>query len=499
MEFEIGMAKGGQPRRVETSPFIIMVLGDFSAHTGHPAELDPAQLVNLPLRKVDADNMDDLWSDFKPRLGLQIGNSEVLIEPRDLDDFHPDQLFMKLPLFGELRNLRKRLLDASTSAEALAEVMASSPAPEAGSFEQKPDKAAASPENGDAMFDRLLGGRRTAETPTDAALSGIDNLIQNVVGPHIVHEPDPRVETAVDAIDAAIAETMRKILHHPDFQQLEGDWRALFDLVYDTESGEELVIKVANASKATLQAGMPESADSLGDSGLYELLVGRFRRAADDEGFSVLACQYRFGGSIEDVALLATLASLAEHHGAAVLGTAEDELIGTPALHTQPTASDWSSADNPFWQQLRESPTANRIGLAMPRILGRLPYGNAGEEVDHFEFEELRGGAHEDFLWVNPTLACAKLLAQNFTLNGWSMRPGAHNDIGGLPAYSYSEDGESKMLPCAELLLPERSAEEMLQRGIMPIVSFRNHDMARLLRFQGISEPLAALKGPWEG
>ena len=57
---------------------------------------------------------------------------------------------------------------------------------------------------------------------------------------------------------------------------------------------------------------------------------------------------------------------------------------------------------------------------------------------------------------------------------------------------------EKKMLPCAELLLPERSAEAILQLGIMPIVSFRNRDMARLLRFQSVAEPLTSLQGPWE-
>jgi len=77
------------------------------------------------------------------------------------------------------------------------------------------------------------------------------------------------------------------------------------------------------------------------------------------------------------------------------------------------------------------------------------------------------------------------------------MHAGANNDIGGLPAYSYKEDGEFKMTPCAELLLPERSAEAILELGIMPIVSFRNRDMARLLRFQSIAEPLAELAGPW--
>ena len=140
---------------------------------------------------------------------------------------------------------------------------------------------------------------------------------------------------------------------------------------------------------------------------------------------------------------------------------------------------------------------AGRIGLALPRLLGRLPYGKETEEIESFDFEELDSHTHENFLWINPTLACASLLAQSFTDSGWDMSSDDHTDIGDLPVFTYTQADETKMLPCAELLLPERSAEAILGLGIMPIVSFRNRDMARLLRFQSIAEPVAALTGPW--
>ena len=88
-------------------------------------------------------------------------------------------------------------------------------------------------------------------------------------------------------------------------------------------------------------------------------------------------------------------------------------------------------------------------------------------------------------------------ITQSFTEYGWDMSPDNNTDIGDLPAFTFEEDGEKKMLHCAELLLPERSAEAILGLGLMPIVSFRNRDMARLLRFQSIAEPLTALAGPW--
>lgn len=497
MGFNFDFAGGDKSQRVETSPFVMMVLGDFGGHANNKADSDPAWLMQVPVRNVDIDNIDQLWEAFSPRLEIDIQGVALSLEPMDLDDFHPDNLYRDQPLFASLRSLRERLLDPATSAAALAEVLDSRSGPE----EQEPLASAAATsapaDSGDNMFERLLGERRARPSPVAAANSSLDSLLEKVVGPHIVHEPDPKVDTAIDAVDQAIAETMRGILHHPEFQILEGAWRSLYDLVQETEIGEELQLKVCNVSKTSLLNGLPASAEGLETSGLYQLLVGRFRRAADDDGISLLLCNYYFGGGVDDISLLASLGMLAEMNDAAVIAGADSELIGSHSLAEQPSINDWTQQENPFWDQLRDSPLAGRIGLALPRLLGRLPYGRETDEINSFDFEEIASRSHESFLWINPTLSCARLLAQSFTHSGWDMSPDDHTDIEDLPAYTYQEDGEKKMLPCAELLLPERSAEAILGMGIMPIVSFRSSDKARLLRFQSIAKPVAALAGPW--
>lgn len=497
MGFEYGFSGGDRSQPVEASPFVMMVLGDFGGHADKSAETDPAWLMQVPVRNVDIDNIDHLWKVFTPKLEIDIEGVQLTLEPADLDDFHPDELYRQQPIFAELRQLRKRLLDPATSAEALTEVLESRAEPGDGARFEASTDTPKPVESGDNMFERLLGDSRATPSPVAAASASLDNLLSKVVGPHIVHEPDPKVDTAIEAVDQAIAESMRRILHHPEFQLLEGAWRSLYDLVQETEIGEELQLKVCNVTKSSLLNGLPASADALEDSGLYQLLVGRFRRAADDEGLSLLLCNYFFGGGVDDVSLMASLAMLAEMNNAAVIGGAESELIGSQSLVSQPSPSDWTQQDNPFWRQLRESPLAGRIGLALPRILGRLPYGSETDEISSFDFEEVLSRSHESFLWVNPALYCARLLAKSFAEAGWNMNADDNTDIEELPAFTYEEDGEKKMLPCAELLLPERSAEAILTRGIMPIVSFRSRDKAKLLRFQSVSKPISTLSGPW--
>ncbi len=77
------------------------------------------------------------------------------------------------------------------------------------------------------------------------------------------------------------------------------------------------------------------------------------------------------------------------------------------------------------------------------------------------------------------------------------MQPGDYLDVEDLPAFTFEEEGEAKMMACAEIFLIERAAEAMLDNGVMPMISYRNRNAVRLMRFQSIAEPLKVLSGQW--
>jgi type VI secretion system protein ImpC len=140
---------------------------------------------------------------------------------------------------------------------------------------------------------------------------------------------------------------------------------------------------------------------------------------------------------------------------------------------------------------------ATWIGLALPRLLVRLPYGAATDPVESFAFEELAGDRrHEHYLWGNPAYALAFLTAQAFSEEGWEMEVASRLVIEDLPSHVYrDEDGEAQQQACAEVWLSESVAEAILDRGVMPILSYRNRNAARLLRWQSVSMPPKALAG----
>ena len=492
LDFEFSTASGSQSQRQKEDPFVMLVLGNFGGQADAHAD-DPSWLMQVPIRNVDLDNIEELWAHFKPCLKIEVDGVNIVFTPTELEDFHPDQLYRHLPVFEQLRQTRKRLLDPVTAQDTLNKLVQNQP----------------TSEDGNQMFERLLGNKSsaspvpTSKPPGSGPMpSDLDRLLHHAVAAQIVPDEDPRVDSAINAVDTAISTIMRGILHQPEFQRLESSWRSLYDLIYDSEIGEQLLLKVCNVDKQALLAGLPESIETMHESGLYQLLAGRQKRAIDDAGYSLLVCDYYFGHHADDIVLLAALANLAELNDAAILGAAKSELTGTASIAQQPDFTHWRKVDNPMWAQLRNSSAANRIGLAIPRVLGRLPYGDRGEQVDSFDFEEQSPAEydvanHGSFLWSNPSFRLAGLLAKSFTENGWKMQPEDHCDIGGLPAFIYSADDEQRMLPTAETLLSERTAQAIMQLGLMPIVSLRNRDMARLIRFQSIASPPEALKGPW--
>jgi type VI secretion system protein ImpC len=196
------------------------------------------------------------------------------------------------------------------------------------------------------------------------------------------------------------------------------------------------------------------------------------------------------------------MARIAASLGAPFIAAAADRLLGCESLAATPDPAQWEPAgdddDRAAWEHLRCLPEARFVGLALPGFLLRLPYGADTDPIEAFEFEELsRPLPHRELLWTHPAFACACLLGEAFSRMGWDMQPGSCQDIERLPLLSYTSDKGPAVYPCAETLLTETAAEAILDRGIMPLISFREQDRIRLLRLQSVASPPAALAGRW--
>jgi predicted component of type VI protein secretion system len=479
MEFETTF---GTRTKVERGPLEtgtrgrrMLVLADLSGRASRGACEGSEALLERPLVPVDVDSLDSVLRSYAPRIDILIGDppAQVSIEFREFDDFHPDGLRSRLPMFEAFRESRARLLDNARFAE------------EAKRLTGPARPAEAQPaEDMSGTLERLLGkppGAAPAQHRVGGVTVDLSSLIENAVRPHIVAGRSAEQDVLLDSVAQAEADQLRKVLHSPPFQNLEAAWRSVARLVNAAEEGGPTILLLDVSEEEVrndlARAGSPER------SGLFRLIV-ESETAGAEAPWSLLVGDLGFGADAADVECLSALGALAQEAGAPFLAAARPSLFGCPGFdrRVDPTAWAPSAEDAARWQVFRKTSAAQWIGLAGPRILMRLPYGELTDPVDDDPpFEEVgRDWNHECYLWGNPAFACATLVLA-----------GRELDLDDLPAHFH----ERAMQPAAEALIGERAAERMLSHGPMPWMSYKDRPAARLLRFQSVADPATSLPG----
>jgi type VI secretion system protein ImpC len=490
------------------TPFRIAILGDWSRQSRTEADISRIGPI-----LVDRDNFDEVMRHFGVEITLQLTgdpSSRITVQFSEIDDFHPDSIYRRVGTFASLRDLRQRLRNRSTVAQAAAEVRRWSSPVEAQTADNRVDSESRPVQNdsriagGADLLEQMLSGTQIEQSAHSMAKSmaepGWDEFLQALVKPYIIPGDDPEHAELVASVDRATSELMRSILHDPKFQEVEASWRALHFLVKGIDTGPELKLYLVDISKTELEADL-SSEEELRASGLYKLLVDQSIGQVGAEPWALLCGNYTFDSTREDLNTLAQISHVAKAAGAPFIAAADPRIIGCNSAVDLPALEELAGVDGEkqdAWAALRGLPAASYIGLAMPRFLLRLPYGESTDSTEEFEFEEFGETTdHENYLWGNPAFACAFLLARSFSDYGWNLRPGAILDIEGLPLHVYEEEGESKIKPCAEALLTLSTAEAIIEQGIMPLLSYSGSDAVRLARFQSVAQPPTGLNGKW--
>lgn len=466
-----GVARSHSGGHLETvaqanGAFRILVLGDFS---GRGRRQNPS-LESRRLFEILPDNFDAVMARLKPAATVPVGSQAVTIAFDSVEDFHPDSLWRRLPVFAPLRELRQVLNDPAAFAETVRRLGLITPAPES-------PAAPPPPSEGGSLLEQIAAASAQARQEPGAAPEDLwRRVLDAIVAPHLVPKPDPRQRQLVAQLDALAGHLMRAILHHADFQALETAWRSLFWLLCRLEVGEDIELYVLDAARDEVFADLRRSPE-LWASRLYGLFV--------DEGqWVVVVGLYEFAPEAADLAVLERLGSLAGLAGGAFVAAAAPSFRG--AL---------SAEEQRLWSRLRGSAAAGSIGLAWPRFLLRLPYGRQTAAVEEFDFEEMPAEPEPGaYLWGNPAIPVACLLGRNWVRRGWAPGAPLETEIGALPVHTWRDaGGELHAQPCAECRLTEAEALRLLELGLIPLLSLRDRDAIRVLRLQSVAATGALL------
>ncbi len=307
------------------------------------------------------------------------------------------------------------------------------------------------------------------------------------------------IQAIIANLDQKITGQLNLVLHHPDFQKLEGAWRGLHYLVNNTETDEMLKIRVMNISKNELGKTLKKFKGTAWDQSplfkkIYEEEFGTF----GGEPFGCLVGDYHFDHTPPDVELLGEISKIsAASHTPFISGVAP----------TVMQMDSWSELANPrdltkifqtpeyaAWKSLRESDDARYIGLAMPRFLSRLPYGAKTDPVEAFDFEEDTVGENgSHYTWSNAAYAMAVNINRSFKLYGWCSRIRGIESGGAvenLPVHSFpTDDGGVDMQCPTEIAITDRREAELAKNGFMPLIHKKNTDFAAFIGAQSLQQP----------
>jgi type VI secretion system protein ImpC len=509
IDFELGTQTSFSPWKArEDTPFCIAVLADFGGRRNRNLCEKGSSLAGRRRIAVDVDNFEELPMKLGCEMQIPLGGKnvpQIALRFNQIDDFHPDRIFESLEIFQQLKQTRKLLQEPSTFAEGASQVRSwfangeETGKSDVGSAEESPVQD----ESGAETIERLLGKRPKPEQHlvSSGKMVDIDALIREVVRPYIVPAPDPQQAELIAQVDQVLSGQMKAILHHPDFQELEANWRMLGFVISELETDETLKVYVLDVSKEELAADL-SSADDLSSSGTYRLIAERSAGVPGAEQYALLLAGYTFEKTAQDTRLLRQLARVAQAAGAPILAAADSHYAGCPSLATTPDPQDWrwqaDQGTDQLWQELRDSSEAAYVGLVLPRFLLRLPYGRDTDPVESFDFEEFSPYAgNEQYLWGNSAAICTYLLGMAFREFGWALTGGLGSYLTGIPMHIYESEGERRVTPCAETYLTERAMEQIIGKGLMPVISTKGEDAVQVPRFQSIADPPAPLAGPW--
>jgi type VI secretion system protein ImpC len=340
---------------------------------------------------------------------------------------------------------------------------------------------------------------------TDDAKSAVEQAVQTlaqqalsqtqIIGKDVF----ATIQAMIAAIDEKLNEQVNKIIHQPDFQKLESAWRGLHYLVNNTETDEQLKIKVFNVTKPELAKSLKRFKGVAWDQSplfkkIYEEEYGQF----GGQPFGCLVGDYYFDQSPPDVELLGEIAKTAAAAHMPFITGASPTIMQMGSWQELSNPRDlskiFSTPEYAAWKSLRESEDSRYIGLAMPRFLSRLPYGAKTNPVEEFNFEEDTGNAdHSRYSWANAAYAMATNINRAFKLYGWCTRIRGIESGGAvenLPAHTFpTDDGGVDMKCPTEIAISDRREAELAAAGFMPLVHKKNSDFAAFIGAQSLHKP----------
>jgi type VI secretion system protein ImpC len=347
--------------------------------------------------------------------------------------------------------------------------------------------------------DIIKATRPQSDKEAERAKDYFRQFLDQAVKPgHVIsNDVETNIKYWIAEIDKKLSAQLNEVMHTKEFQQLEGTWRGLKYLIDQTETGENLKIRVLNTPKRDLFKDL-ERAVEFDQSAMFKKVYEEEYGQLGGQPYGMLVADYEFSRHPEDIAMLKKMSNVAAAAHAPLVTAAAPKLFNfdrfTELSNPRDLAKVFDSVEYASWKSFRESEDSRYIALTLPHVLGRLPYGADFKRVDEFNFEEFVDGKdHDKYLWMNASWAYATRITDAVAKHGWMARSRGVEGGGkveGLPVHTFpTDDGDVAMKCPTEIAISDRREFELSNLGFLPLLHSKNNDFAVFMGAQSAQKP----------
>lgn len=337
----------------------------------------------------------------------------------------------------------------------------------------------------DATADeRLTAGMQVFLECLTKAGAKVEKLDKSLIDHHIA-ELDYQISRQLDAV-----------MHHDEFQAVESLWRGVKSLIDKTDFRQNVKIELLSMSKEDLRQDFEDTPEII-QSGLYKHTYIDEYDTPGGEPIAALISAYEFDASAQDVALLRNISKVSAAAHMPFIGSAGPKFFLKESMEDVAAIKDignyFDRAEYIKWKSFRDTDDVRYIGLVMPRVLGRLPYGPDTVPVRSFNYvEEVKGPDHDKYLWTNASFAFASNMVRSFINNGWCVQirgPQAGGAVQDLPIHLYDLGTGNQVKIPSEVMIPETREFEFANLGFIPLSYYKNRDYACFFSANSTQKP----------
>lgn len=306
---------------------------------------------------------------------------------------------------------------------------------------------------------------------------------------------------AIKEIDTMMSKQLSKIMHHDEFQKLEGSWRGLSYLIKNTSCSTSLKIKMLQMKKKEASRDLAKASD-FDQSYIFKKIYEEEFGTPGGEPYGTLIGDYEISNLPEDIDFVKNMSHVAAAAFCPFVTSPAPGLFGfndwTELSKPRDLEKVFDSAEYAGWNSFRQSEDARFVTMTMPRVLSRRPYGANTEHVEAFNYEEFidhNGGeiGHEHYTWMNSAYVLGVKMTTSFNSYGFCTAIRGYESGGkveNLPTHVFkSDEGDVDMKCPTEIAITDRREAELGRLGFFPLSHYKNTDYAVFFGGQTVQKP----------